>query len=782
LNRFVIALTSLIVGFHGTLSAQPLRFLRGTIADSSTGESLVAANVRILGTTRGTITNASGQYVLTLEANAPHTITVSYLGYRTDTLRVEAGDRDVVRDVRLRPLPIAFPEIVVVAEDPALEIIRKAIANKRQWMDRLRSYRFDAFTRQVLHRDTAIASITEAYTTGYYRTGDTLREVVVQKRQTENIPSSENFAAVRRIVNFNDDRIELFSMHLNDRRSSYTFVGPTAPDALDHYDYTLLSTSTTPDGIELYRIRMQPKSRARPLFDGIITIADGTFAVMGVDVRPNESFSIPFLRDVNLRYRQQFALYNSIFWMPADIRINGGISVGIPGLVLPRVGIEQTSAIYDYSINVAIPDSIITRARLTTDSAAAVYDSTFWASRPVLPLTIEEARAYETLDSTQTLARQFEPKGPLAMAAGSEAAGGALDIPSIRYNRVEGLFLGADHTFRFADGRFRLRLDGGYGFASKRGEYRFEGTAYLVGLRLLGVGGGIYRFVEQTPTAGFHGTFYNTISSVLWANDYHDYFRTRGWRTFLASSPTRNLSMEVGFRSEQHRSIAASADYSVFRKSGVFRSNPEIDEGNLRSVGIDVRYGGRVDELGLILPDALSLSIEHSTPSIAKSDFDFTRYAATLTANIPTFQRDLLFPPGFRIRASAGTSTGNLPSQRMFSIDSRSSGYGPFGVLRGAGVKEFQGDAFVMLAVEHNFRTQPFLALNVPFLYRNNIELIVHGAVAQSWLDNHSTSKGWYSEAGVGLNRIVDLFRIDVTRRFTAPGGFFVTMSVATLW
>jgi hypothetical protein len=100
-------------------------------------------------------------------------------------------------------------------------------------------------------------------------------------------------------------------------------------------------------------------------------------------------------------------------------------------------------------------------------------------------------------------------------------------------------------------------------------------------------------------------------------------------------------------------------------------------------------------------------------------------------------------------------------------------------------VKEFAGDRFVSLSVEHNFRSIPFLFLNIPFLYRNSIELIVHGTVAQTWssstLPFGRTTDGWYSEAGLGISRLFGFFRMDVSYRFMQPRGFFLTFGVSPI-
>lgn len=755
--------------------------VRGVVSDSVTGEPLIAANIRVLGTSRGTITNSHGAYILTL-GSGEYRVVYSYLAYIPETLAV-TFDRELVHNVRLQPSPVQIPEVVVLAEDPALEIIRKAIVNKRKWMGQLKSYRFDAFTRQVLRRDTAIAGITESYSTGYAEEGDTLREIVKQKRQTENIPSGENFAAVRRIVNFNEDEVDLFSVRMNDRRRGYRFVGPTAPDALDYYDYKLLNTRSA-NGIEIYEIRMTPKSRIRPLFDGTIMIADQTFAVVGVDVRPNETFTMPFIRDIDLRYQQQFALYDSVFWMPADIRITGGLTVSIVGFSLPRIGIEQLSSIYDYTINIPIPDSIRQKRRLSVDSSAvATFDSTFWKTHEVVPLTRTEASAYRTLDTTQTLDKQFKPGGVLgALGESDGSALSLLENIDFHFNRVEGFFIGAKMTLDSLSPYLQLEASAGQGFSDDRFKYDVAATLFLYRARTLALNVGTYRRMEHVPDGGYYGALPITLMALIDKNDYRDYYLARGSSAAITFTPTRAMSSTIAFVSEEQSSVESATSYSFFSRHEPFRLNPSIVDGTLRSLRFDLRIGREREMLDLLSRDAVELSVEHASPISTGSDFDFTRYQALVTFSVATFSRDLLFPPTFRVQGSGGIAFGTLPPQRIFTLDARSSGYAPFGVLRGSGIREFQGDAYAMVNFEHNFRSVPFLLLDIPFLYKNGVELVTHASFAQTWNGSLSTSSGWYAETGIGISRIFDLLRADLTYRFREPRRFYFSLSVATLF
>ncbi|MBI3195514.1 MAG: carboxypeptidase-like regulatory domain-containing protein [Ignavibacteriae bacterium] len=767
-----------LVIFVNSMFAQGRFTLSGTITDSSSGEQLASVNIRVVGTSFGTVTNSVGQYTLSVE-RGNRTIVFSSLGYQPETLRVNIA-LNLTHYVRLKESPIQIPEVVISAEDPAIEIIRKAIANKRKWMDKLKSYRFEAFTRQTLRSDTSIASITEAYSTGYVQGEDTLREIIKQKRQTQNIPLAENFAAVHGIVNFNEDEIGLFRITVNDQSSGFRFVGPTAPDALEFYDYKLLGTSTV-NRVEVYKIRMTPTTRLKPLFDGIITIADETFAVMGVDVVPNETFNIPFIKDIELRYRQQFSLYDSMFWMPSDIRITGSLSVSIIGISMPKIGIEQTSAIYDYAVNVQVPDSVLNKPWLMVDSSASKFDSTFWKEHEILPLTNEEQIAYASLDSTQTLEKQFEPKGPLA-SLGDDGTGSVLRYVDSRFNRVEGFFLGGKITHDSLLTNTSLRASAGYGFSDTTFKYNLGATYFPSTKKTLGIGVDVYRKLQNIPDGGYYGTLAISLMSLIDKNDYRDYFLATGWRAFTTFNPRRTFSLHLGFVNENHRLMFNNTDFSLFSKNKIFRTNSSIDEGYLRSINVDVRYGEEEVPLGLVSRDAIDFSLEHSSPSFTGGDFHFTRYSTFLQWNIQTFATDLLFPPKLSVKLSAGNSSGSLPLQKMFVLDSRASGYAPFGVLRGSLIKEFTGDQFVMLNVEHNFRSVPFLALNIPFLYKNNIELIVHGSIAKTWLNSFPTFDGVYTEAGIGINRIFDIIRADVTYRFFEPRRFYFTVSVANLF
>jgi len=200
------------------------------------------------------------------------------------------------------------------------------------------------------------------------------------------------------------------------------------------------------------------------------------------------------------------------------------------------------------------------------------------------------------------------------------------------------------------------------------------------------------------------------------------------------------------------------------------------------SLRLDARLGRDPVPFDLICQDGLDIVLEHASPSLTGGDFDFTRYDAVLSLSVPTFARSFLLAPGFRVRASTGGSWGNLPVQRLFGIEGALSGFSPLGVMHGLTPRQFTGSGYAALCIEHNFRSLPFLALGIPFLYDNGIELILFGGAARTWgapALPGMEMRGTYSEAGVGISRILDLFRADFAWRISAPRGFVFTLGVA---
>lgn len=87
--------------------------VKGRITDDSTGAALTDVSVSLSGTAAGTKTNAQGEFVLNIPANAPKKLSlqVSTLGYASQTVSAEAGQ---TINVQLRRTATELEDVVVI--------------------------------------------------------------------------------------------------------------------------------------------------------------------------------------------------------------------------------------------------------------------------------------------------------------------------------------------------------------------------------------------------------------------------------------------------------------------------------------------------------------------------------------------------------------------------------------------------------------------------------------------------------------------------------------------
>jgi len=767
-----------------------------------TSSPLPSANVRLGGTTRGTISNREGAWLLRVP-EGPNTLIFSYIGYLSDTLEVDVR-ADLVHDARLRPTLIQMPALTVSAGDLARYVIRRAIEAKERLNEGLESYRFEAFTRRSLSREDTIVGIAEGYSFGYWREGESLREEVSQYQATENLPDMGEVQGVLGIVDFSRDDIN-FAENL--------YVGPLHPNAFRWYEYEIEEVNLQ-DGLEIYRITMEPRHNLIPLLRGTVDIADSSWALVGVDLVPAEQIVFPFVKDMRVRWQQSFKLQEG-YWLPTDIRIEGGVEVGLGPIKIPRIGFNQTSVIYDYEVNLAIADSIFAREEPVMQLPdASVVDSTFWEENEVLPMTVEEEHAYTNLDSTQTLEVLFAPRGfemdaerdELVLrgnvGGGGEWLGSLLGLLDLRFNRVEGPVVGAHVSRDSILGRFTVRANADHAFSADRWNWRV-GVEARFGTRPRGpnqpgrrgilIGVSYFDGIARSPSAGFYPVLLNSFSSVISQDDYFDYHASRGWRLDVVPVDRGGVGLDLFLARAEHTSLEAVNGWSISDRYGVPRENPPVSSERAvwRRIGGTLRIGRPESSASVSTGKGLLIRVEDGKSGGPGNTWEpwlpgqhtYLRADGVFSWSIPTFTTRYLFSPMLVVRLAGGVNEGSLPRELWGGPENALGRYAPLGSLRGARHRELAGTDYVVLTVEHNFRSQPFQLLGIRALYERGIELLAHGGIAQTWRYGAKIpDDGPYRELGFGIGRIYDLFRVDFTRRLTEPADWYLTLTLTTFF
>jgi len=113
-----LLLSLLFVSFRGSAKVT----ISGYVRDSASGEALLGANVAILESGAGTITNTYGYYALNIDPGF-YTLVFTYVGYETQTRPIQLGN-DLSIDIDLREYVQELEEVTVTAEAGNANITR----------------------------------------------------------------------------------------------------------------------------------------------------------------------------------------------------------------------------------------------------------------------------------------------------------------------------------------------------------------------------------------------------------------------------------------------------------------------------------------------------------------------------------------------------------------------------------------------------------------------------------------------------------------------------------
>lgn len=276
------------------------------------------------------------------------------------------------------------------------------------------------------------------------------------------------------------------------------------------------------------------------------------------------------------------------------------------------------------------------------------------------------------------------------------------NLSTIRYNRVEGLFLGIkDEKMQwkrnpslFNIPRFRFHGSVGYGTASKEWDYSLGVERFFGEKKRMMIGFEIY---DGTGTEDYlrTGLIENSLTSLFASYDFLDYHRMEGFGIYSVMRSTRWVQSAISYNLDQFNSLDRNTTFSFFGYSETYRENPPIDA---LSDQIDIE---RVSLSFAFNPHRV-LIFERFTFS-SKVEAEFTNNVNTdenyrynkYRAGLELFYN---FEPGSTInwRIGAGSIAGNAPDFKAFYL-------GGIGSLRAAPYKFYAGNQMLLSNLEVKF-------------------------------------------------------------------------------
>ncbi|NUN10412.1 MAG: carboxypeptidase-like regulatory domain-containing protein [Ignavibacteriaceae bacterium] len=733
--------------------------MKGFVCDENE-TPLTGVNILLINTNTGSTSNSDGRFIFKLNSGI-NFVVFSYVGFIRDTLflTLERGDT-VFRQVKLKPSFILMPEITVSATEisESERLIKKVIENKSSYLNKLNNYSYDAYTRTVLFvpimDSVRFGGITQILSKGYFEKPDKFQEVILSKIQTKNITEAHNIFSIGKIPNvleeyliFDDERI----------------ISPLNSNALKYYNYQITDTMYL-SGDPVYNVEFNPQNKNLPLFTGTLSILGSKLVPVKVELSGKEKVVSKVRK--NIEVKQQHQVYENQFWLPIEVTYNSVIDLGMPGF--PPISLNQQSLISSYEINDTSKPYLFDEYILKQEPVSGRDSDILWKVKQVQPLTDREQREFARIDSIVENANLFF-RLAINLTRSVTAPGSSL-ITSINdfyhFNRVEGNYLGAGLNLKEVLHPFIITASAGYGFSDRR-------TKYLLSVKY-GKNPFAVPYIKAFNRLNYADKFYEynrldiTAYSLLFKDDYADYYYSSGYEAGIDNNISNNLSLSFSFLHEKHSPAYVNTGYSFFNKEKKYRNPYFVQSGVFNSLNFSFKYNNQnYYDFGFISAADVSQNYTEIKYDLSvssdklNSDFSFVQSYLSL-------RRHQKFSPALNVTVTFnyGKLKKDKAEQFKFHLPGNYGLFGPSTTFRTIASDEFRGSDYYAVFVENNFKNILFNLLGVPFLKNSRYDLVAYynGGILS---DEPFAGKTLYQEAGLGIDNIITFLRFDFTKQLT---------------
>ncbi|MFA5404126.1 MAG: DUF5686 family protein [Ignavibacteria bacterium] len=785
-----LVLFVLLIGFNSSFS-QTYK-LTGVIKDLRTEKPLSFVTVKVIDTAYGTVADQNGEYIIKLQ-NGYYKAVFSYIGYFSDTASIYIEDKDFERNIFLRPTGFMTEEIEVFGEDPAYDIIRRAIKYKKLFKKELNEYNYDAYSKFVVRsninptseKDTTtdkskmnIFGILESETKGYFKKPDLEKQIIKSKKETANILKG---FAIPMIVNFYDEEIDL---------NEAKIPGPLCDDAFDSYEYKLINI-TSIDSIKIYKINVINTSNLVPQFTGNIYIIDSIYALMKVSLKTND-VGLPRGVD-NIDFIQKFTSYwdknKKSFWMPTDIEIFADGSF----LGLVKFKAEVFTIVSNYNLNVKAPLGTFDDIVIKILPDATKKDSAYWENNQLIKNTDEEKITFEKIAREEMRKSKTLSLGIASLQYGKNFSLSLLDAYS--FNRVSGHQIGLNAAYNKDFGKYSAESFISYGFGDKKTKYDISAGFRLLNDKNLQIKARFFNnlngiFVtERTGLRILDNNFY----TLFYKKDKFNYYYGNGYSLSIRKSIIPQLRFGLIYSQEKQTSGYKNSDFSFLKKSQNYPDNPLVSEAFKRTIGFELRIDpnsflgidwgdGEISRFRTTALPRLIFRYDYSGKNLL-STFENRRYSFNFYG-----QNKFSSFINLEYRFGGVYINGAVPYQDLAYFQTHIQTEPENMAFIVMDYNEYLGDKVLYLNLENNFGR--FLWEKVPYI--KGFDLIGFFNAGKSDISGSNKSSlsqypyetsitdGVYMEAGFAISRIMDIGRINFgwrLNKFKQGRNFFIVFS-----
>lgn len=391
------------------VSLQCLAQIRGTVSDEK-GRPLPFVSIVIENSYKGTTTNDTGKYELAATTPGKYTLVFQYLGYKTKKVTAAISQFPHTMDVEMAEENIELGELVLNPKDnPANELIRKAIAARKENSEKTARYNADFYSRGIFRIKNApkqvlgtkidmFDDILDSTRTGILYLSETVSRLVYAKpdKMKETIIASK-VSGNDNGFSFNNAASVDFDFYENYLEFDVNVISPIASNAFNYYKYKLEGTFFTESRQQVNKIKVIPKRPLEPCFEGYIYIIDDSWAIYAVDLSIKGSqMQEPAINTLWIKQSFNYNASNRI-WVRNTQTID--FEAGMLGI---NVNGRFTYVYSNFEFEQQFDKKTFSNEILKFEKDANKKDDSYWKQFRPVPLTEEETNDYAKKDKLQT--------------------------------------------------------------------------------------------------------------------------------------------------------------------------------------------------------------------------------------------------------------------------------------------------------------------------------------------------------------------------------------------
>lgn len=592
--------------------------VKGTITDEK-GNPIPYAIVFEENTYNSTTANEKGEYELQLKKSQNPTLVFKYLGFKTKRETLTIKEMPFILNVVLVEENYTLNEVIINTKvNPAIAIIKKAIASRKENTEKVNRYTADFYSRGIFKLKNLpkkimgmkvdlgdkMSSYLDSTGSGIIYLSETVSKISFEKPKqfNEKIIASK-IAGDNKGYSYNTALSTDYNFYENTVNIQTNLISPIANNAFNYYKYKLEGTFFDQNNQQINKIKVIPKRDKEPVFEGYIYIVEDSWAIYAIDLtvkgyRMNDEFT------ESLQLKQNFD-YNATnkLWAKSNQSI---------AFVAGAFGIQFfgnfNHVFSNYNFVESFDKKTFTKEIIKIENDANKKDDLYWNTVRPIPLTQEEVQDYSKKDSIETVR---ESKKYLDSIDAKNNKFKIVDLlsgysfkntfkkhllqydglNSLTFNTVQGYSLSTGISYsKWNDEtgkRTKFKTTFNYGFAEDRlrvsGEYshRFNNINYAN--IIISGGTKVNQFNDNEPIS----SFINSISSIFFKNNFMKLYNKEFLRVQYNQDIANGVNLRGKLEFSQRKPLFNNSDYSLFNKDQLYTSNNPIAPNDFINPGFE---------------------------------------------------------------------------------------------------------------------------------------------------------------------------------------------------